>query len=570
MKKLHSPKPVIITLLLAFSCLVVWVILPEDEIDYNTQVKPIINKHCISCHGGVRQNGGFSLLFEEQAKGNTDSEAPAIIPGHPDESEMIRRLQSHDPEERMPYEKKPLSKKEINILKKWIKQGATWGTHWAYVPIEKAENPLKYSSDEQLNAWAKNDIDYFIFEKVKELNMVTSKPADLPTIARRLSFDLIGLPPPADAFDKLTRNQSVNALEAYIDELLDSPHFGEKWAGMWMDMARYSDTKGYERDDARTIWKYRDWLIRAFNEDKPYDQFLTEQIAGDLLPNPTDDQLIATAFHRNTMTNDEGGTDNEEFRVAAVIDRVNTTWDVTMGTTFSCVQCHAHPYDPFKHEDYYKFMSFFNNTRDEDTYDDYPVLRYFEGKDSVRLAELKSWLNENVEQRRADEIADFVKTWQPSINSLTSDKFINSELADTKWLVFRNNGSSRLKQVNLDGKNTLIYRYRSFLPGGIWRIHLDSVNGPVLKEIGVKDTKRKWIFNEIEFQPVTGTHDLYFTYYNPNLKNPQANGLMFDWFYFTEQFAKKEADGYADAKDKFWHLITAGTLKTPIMLENPE
>ncbi|MCK5206425.1 MAG: DUF1549 domain-containing protein, partial [Cyclobacteriaceae bacterium] len=569
MKKLHSPKPVIITLLLAFSCLVVWVILPEDEIDYNTQVKPIINKHCISCHGGVRQNGGFSLLFEEQAKGNTDSEAPAIIPGHPDESEMIRRLQSHDPEERMPYEKEPLSKKEINILKKWIKQGATWGTHWAYVPVKSLEIPDQFSNDERFKAWAKNDIDYFIYEKVKELNLLTSKPADMPTIARRLSFDLIGLPPPADAFDKLTRNQSVNALETYIDELLNSPHFGEKWAGMWMDLARYSDTKGYEKDGGRTIWKYRDWLINAFNDDIPYDQFLTEQIAGDLLPNPTDNQLIATAFHRNTMTNDEGGTDNEEFRVAAVIDRVNTTWEVTMGTTFSCVQCHAHPYDPFRHEDYYKFMSFFNNTRDEDTYDDYPVLRYFEGKDSVRLAELKSWLNENVEQRRADEIADFVKTWQPSINSLTSDKFINSELADTKWLVFRNNGSSRLKQVNLDGKNTLIYRYRSFLPGGIWRIHLDSVNGPVLKEIGVKDTKRKWIFNEIEFQRVTGTHDLYFTYYNPNLKNPQANGLMFDWFYFTEQFAKKEAVGYASAKDNFWHLITAETLKTPIMLENP-
>ncbi len=570
MRKLKSSKSLPIILLLVFSGLVIWMIIPDKEVDYITQVKPILNKHCITCHGGVKQNGGFSLLFEAEAKGNTESGTPAIVPGHPGQSEMIRRLLSKDPEERMPYEKEPLTKKEIDILENWIEQGAKWGTHWAYVPVENVVIPDQYSSDDQFKAWRKNDVDNFIYTKVKELKLNTSQPANLPTLARRLSFDLIGLPPPNNAFDKLKSDPSEYALNAYIDELLNSQHFGEKWAGMWMDLSRYSDTKGYERDDARTIWKYRDWLIRAFNKDMPYDQFLTEQIAGDLLPNPSDDQLIATAFHRNTMTNDEGGTDNEEFRVAAVIDRVNTTWEVTMGTTFSCVQCHAHPYDPFKHEDYYKFMAYFNNSRDEDTFDDYPVLRDFRGLDSVRLVELKNWLIENVDKKRADKITRFVKTWQPSINSLTSDHFVNSELADTKWLVFRNNGSSRLKKVNLDGKNTLIYRYRSFLPGGIWDIHLDSINGPVLKKIKVADTKKKWIFNEINFQQVTGTHDLYFTYYNPNLKNPLNNGLMFDWFYFTEQFPGAEAEGYADALNKFRQLINAKTLKTPIMLENPK
>ncbi|MCK5371292.1 MAG: DUF1549 domain-containing protein, partial [Cyclobacteriaceae bacterium] len=365
-------------------------------------------------------------------------------------------------------------------------------------------------------------------------------------------------------------NQSVNALETYIDELLNSPHFGEKWAGMWMDLARYSDTKGYEKDGGRTIWRYRDWLINAFNDDIPYDQFLTEQIAGDLLPNPTDNQLIATAFHRNTMTNDEGGTDNEEFRIAAVIDRVNTTWEVTMGTTFSCVQCHSHPYDPFKHEDYYRFLAYFNNTRDEDTPDDYPLLKHFEGQDSTRLEELKNWLKVNLEQKRADEITTFIKTWQPSINSLNCDKYVNSELAGVRWVVFRNNGSCRLKHVNFDGKNTIIYRYRSFLTGGIWQIHLDSIDGPLLKKISVANTKSKWAFNEIEFQQVSGIHDLYFTYFNPNLKDQRTNGLMFDWFYFTEEFPGKEADGFTKAKENFWHLMRTKTSLTPIIIENPK
>ncbi len=328
---------------------------------------------------------------------------------------------------------------------------------------------------------------------------------------------------------------------------------------MWMDLARYSDTKGYERDDSRTIWRYRDWLINAFNRDEPYNQFLIDQIAGDLLPDHTDEQMIATAFHRNTMTNDEGGTDNEEFRVAAVIDRVNTTWEVTMGTTFSCVQCHSHPYDPFKHEDYYRFMAFFNNSRDEDTYDDYPVLRTFEKEDSVKLAELNDWLNVNAGKKQTNEIIQFVKTWQPSINSLTSVDFVNSELSDTKWLVFRNNGSSRLKKVDLDGKNKLIYRYRSFKPGGIWKIHLDSIGGPLLKEIKVDDTKGKWSFSEFDFQAVSGVHDLVLSYYNPTIKNPLANGLLFDWFHFTEQFPGKDASGYREAKEKFWYLLTKNT-----------
>ena len=203
-----------------------------------------------------------------------------------------------------------------------------------------------------------------------------------------MSLDITGLLPSEKLAEKYLTDNSDHAYADLVDSLLASPHYGEKWTSMWLDLARYADTKGYERDDSRNIWKYRDWLIHAFNEDKPYDVFLTEQIAGDLLPDPTDDQYIATAFHRNTMTNDEGGTDNEEFRTTAVLDRVNTTWEAIMGTTFGCVQCHSHPYDPFKHDEYYKFMAFFNDTRDEDTEADYPLLRSYNDSLQQQLSAL--------------------------------------------------------------------------------------------------------------------------------------------------------------------------------------
>ena len=202
---------------------------------------------------------------------------------------------------------------------------------------------------------------------------------------RRVYLDIIGLPPTKQQAESFLNDASPDAYERMVDELLASKHFGEKWASWWLDMARYSDTKGYEKDEGRNIWRYRDWVIQAFNKDMPFDQFTTEQLAGDLLPNPTDDQLIATAFHRNTMNNDEGGTDDEEFRVAALIDRVNTTWEVWQSTTMGCVQCHTHPYDPFVHEEYYKSMAFFNNTRDEDTPGEHPTLRMYNGRGSKEI-----------------------------------------------------------------------------------------------------------------------------------------------------------------------------------------
>ena len=534
----------------------------QSVVDFNTQVKPIFNKKCITCHGGVRRKSGFSLLFRADALAKNKSGKPAIIPGDPDHSEMIRRLTVNDPDERMPYKHEPLNKQEIDILKRWIRQGAKWGDHWAYVAVEAVDIPKVETG------WTKNEIDNFIYEKLEQERLKPSTEADKPTLLRRAALDLIGMPPPEKIASQFLNDNTSRAYETLIDSLLASRHFGEKWAAMWLDLARYADTKGYERDDSRSIWHYRDWLINAFNQDKPYDKFLTEQIAGDLLPDPTDDQYVATAFHRNTMTNDEGGTDNEEFRTAAVLDRVNTTWQALMGTTFGCVQCHSHPYDPFTHEEYYKFMAFFNDTRDEDTYDDYPLIRHFTDSMHQKLNSLTHWLQENVSAEKAIEVNRFLRTWQPSINSLTADQFVNSELADTKFLIFRNHAVARLKHVDLENKNLLIYRYISWKKDGIWAIHLDKPDGPVIKIIS-PDTTSNWKITETEIPVGSGIHDIYFTYTNPHLKKAEDNGQQIDWFYFTEQFPGKGKQGYDGNKKIFWSLLTVQVPTTPVMMDNP-
>ena len=342
----------------------------DKSVQFNDEVRPILNENCLACHGGVRQSGGFSLLFASDAFQPNESGKPAIIPGHPDSSEMMLRVLHKDPDERMPLERDPLGEHEVEILEQWIEEGAHWDVHWAYKPLQRVDVPIPRNA-----SWGYNEIDAFILKRIEKEGLGVSPEADCQTLARRVSLDLVGLPPDFSEVDALCSNQSIASYEAYVDGLLDSPAFGERWAAMWLDLARYADTKGYEKDSPRTIWAYRDWVIKAFNEDLPFDRFTIEQLAGDQLPNPTPDQMIATAFHRNTMNNDEGGTDNEEFRVASVIDRVNTTWEVWMGTTMACVQCHGHPYDPFRQEDYYTFMAFFNNTLDADTPNEYPTLK---------------------------------------------------------------------------------------------------------------------------------------------------------------------------------------------------
>ncbi|MBC7892752.1 MAG: DUF1549 domain-containing protein, partial [Sphingobacteriaceae bacterium] len=303
-----------------------------EKIGYNDQIRPIFNKKCIVCHGGVKKSGGFSLLFREEALGKTKSGKPAIVPGDADDSELVNRLQHHDPEFRMPLDAPPLSETEISLVKRWIDQGAEWEEPWSYRPPDRTLSPPDVGK-----GWARNGVDRFVFQKLATDSLKPAPQAHRATLLRRVSLDLTGLPPtPAEAAVFL-KDTSPNAYEKAVDRLLASPAFGERWAAMWLDLARYADSKGYEKDVARSIWKYRDWVIDAFNRDMPFDQFTVEQLAGDLLPTPTENQLIATAFHRNTMANDEGGTVDEEFRNAALVDRVGTTWEVWQGTTMACV-----------------------------------------------------------------------------------------------------------------------------------------------------------------------------------------------------------------------------------------
>jgi hypothetical protein len=542
----------------------------EKPIDFSAQVKPILNKHCISCHGGVKRNANYSVLFRDEALDTTESGKVGIVPGDPEHSEMIRRITSNDPEVRMPYKEAPLEPQEIRILTKWIEQGAPWGDHWAYV----APQPVSVPKPGTLAAgifsapqWAENEIDFFVLQKLEEQKLGPSPAASKSTLMRRVYMDLIGLPPTEQQARVFMNDTSYDAYEKLVDDLLASPRFGEKWATWWLDMARYSDTKGYERDAGRTIWRYRDWVIRALNADMPFDQFSTEQLAGDLLANPSDDQLIATAFHRNTMTNDEGGTEDEEFRVAAVVDRVSTTWEIWQSTTMGCVQCHTHPYDPFLHEEYYKSLAFFNNTHDEDTHSEHPNLRTYSQEDEAKLASIKAWVNDHAGQEAAMGTAFFLKTLEPKYHPHDFDAFVNGELIDTKWLGIRPEGSARLRNIRLDGKTALFINYWTRNKGGSVEIRLDNLNGTVIGRSALSATGGARKVTSIPLRAAEGKHDLYFVFNNASIPGEQPVCAI-DWFAFRAPLPGENDPGYRDMRESFMYLLNAKAETTPVMVEN--
>lgn len=561
---LHIKRFLVIFLLLLVGVLIWYFSGSTEKIDYNTQVKPILNRKCISCHGGVKAKSNFSLLFREDAMKAAKSGKYPIVPGSPGKSEMIRRITEKDEEERMPYKHDPLTKEEISILKKWIKQGAEWGEHWAYVPVKKPVLPGTS------NKWIRNEIDQYIYQKLEEEKLKPSPEANKQTLLRRVSLDVIGIPAEEKIANRYLNDNSDKAYENLIDDLLASERYGEKWTSMWLDIARYADTKGFEKDPGRTIWQYRDWLIRAFNEDKSYDKFLIEQLAGDLLPDPTDAQYIATGFHRNTVTNDEGGTDNEEYRTAAVLDRVNTTWTGLMSTTFACVQCHSHPYDPIRHDEYYKFMAFFNNSRDVDSEEDYPLLRHYEKEDSIEVLRIKDWLKQNATGTEAKKYFALLKTWAPSTTSFErTDKYENCELRDTKRLVIRKQSTFRMKEIDLSDKTYLLFRYKGYPTDGIWTIHLDSLNGPVWETFKVPETKGESKIYGVDVKPVPGKHDLYFSYFSKKLEKIDFTSLVLDWFYFGQPFPGKGKPDYDSTYSSFMRLMNKPVKTTPVMFENP-
>jgi mono/diheme cytochrome c family protein len=332
--------------------------------DFNREIRPILSEHCFACHGPDKKARKADLRLDTQDGSRRDLDGyHAIVPGMPEDSELIFRIETEDKEEVMPPPKHGdrLSAKQIALLKAWITSGAKYQQHWSFVAPKKAKLPVVSEPD-----WAQSPIDRFVLAKLDQNELEPSAPTDRLRLIRRLSLDLTGLPPTPEEADAFVRDQNPDAYQKVVARLLASEAYGEHWARMWLDLARYADTKGYERDKPRNIWRYRDWVIEAFNRDMPYDQFTVEQLAGDLLPGAGSDELLATAFHRNTMTNEEGGTDDEEFRVAAVKDRTDTTMQVWMGLTAGCAKCHTHKYDPISIEEYYRLYAFFNQTQDND------------------------------------------------------------------------------------------------------------------------------------------------------------------------------------------------------------
>ncbi|QEG42697.1 PSD1 and planctomycete cytochrome C domain-containing protein [Roseimaritima ulvae] len=345
-----------------------------SEVAFAEQIRPLFNTHCIACHGGVKEAGGVSLILRSSVLGEADSGEAIVVPGDPELSAIMARVTSDDPYERMPPPEhgRALTAEEIDTLRRWIQQGAKWQEHWAYVPPQNASAVLAAGEDPRPQ-WSRGTIDTLV-QRRWQPDAVPNPPAERSQWLRRVTLDLTGVPPSNAEYERYAADDSPLADGRVVDSLLASPRFAERWAAVWLDLARYADTKGYEKDPHRDIWPFRDWVIRAIGDDMPFDDFTIKQLAGDLLPQPSTDDLVATAFHRNTQTNTEGGTDDEEFRLAAVMDRLQTTFEVWQATTIGCVQCHSHPYDPIEHDEYYKLLAFFNTSQDVDLDDERPTL----------------------------------------------------------------------------------------------------------------------------------------------------------------------------------------------------
>ncbi len=384
-------------------------------VDFTRDIRPILAGKCFTCHGPDDKTRKASLRLDirEGALKPGRTGQPNLVPGKPDQSELFLRITSNEASERMPPLKggKALSEKETRLLRQWIEQGAPYPQHWAFVKPVRHALPLVHDK-----SWPINAVDHFILARLEKERLRPAPPADRHALIRRLSIDLTGLPPTLAQTERFIQDRSPDAYEKLVDRLLASPAYGERWAQVWLDLARYADSQGYANDPDRTIWSWRDWVIQAFNDNMPFDRFTIEQLAGDLLPNPTTSQLVATGFHRNTLTNTEGGTNPEEFRSAAIVDRVNTTFQVWMGLTMACAQCHNHKYDPITQKEFFQVYAVLNSTEDSNAGNDAPIVNVAQvGKDrefetlNAKLAEARKKFDE--ETRRVDgKQAEWEKT----------------------------------------------------------------------------------------------------------------------------------------------------------------
>ena len=408
----------------------------QAKVDFKRDIEPIFAAHCYQCHGAKKASGQLRLDLKGSAMRGGIS-GKALMPGSAADSLLVKRLLGEGGQARMPMGGEPLTDAQVKLIRLWIDEGALWPDtdgnavkpdatekdagivkHWAYLKPVQATLPQVLKK-----GWVRNPIDNFILAKLEKEGLTPSGEAEKATLLRRLYLDLTGLPPSVREVDEFLADKSDGAYEKAVDRLLASPHYGERWARPWLDLARYADSNGYEKDNIRTAWKFRDWVIDAFNADMPFDQFTIEQLAGDMLPNPTENQRIATGFHRNTMVNQEGGIDPEENRFEILVDRVNTTSTVWLGSTLGCAQCHNHKYDPLTQKDYYRMMAFFDNA-------EYQVAYQTAGEDSSRyISEPQFNLPTPEQDAKRKVLDDEIRQLEAKLKTQTPEL----DLEQTKW-----------------------------------------------------------------------------------------------------------------------------------------
>ncbi len=418
------------------------------RVDFNRDIRPLLSNRCVACHGPDDHERKANLRLDTFEGATADRKGVrAVVPDKPKLSALIERITHADEEERMPPRKhgKRLDAKEIDLLTRWIEQGAPYAAHWAYIPPAPPEMPKVAQAQ-----WPKQSLDTFVLARLEQEKLKPAPEADRATLIRRLSLDLTGLPPTPERVDAFLNDQRPDAVERLVDELLADPAYGERWASLWLDLARYADSTGYAEDRPRTIWAFRDYVIQSFNANKPFDQFTIEQLAGDLLAQRSDqplsesqkqEWLTATAFHRNTLTNTEGGTDDEEFRSMAIVDRVNTTLAVWMGTTIACAQCHNHKYDPISQEEFFQVYAILNQTDDADRRDESPLLEIYTEQQKTQVAQWRDAMKQTQDELAADtpERRTAQAAWEQAIRSAGLQRTLGRHV-----------------QVRLPGKNRML------------------------------------------------------------------------------------------------------------------
>ena len=338
----------------------------SSKVDFQRQIRPLLSDTCFQCHGPDPQvrMAGLRLDLREDFFEARTSGVP-VVPGDPDSSLVFRRITEEDPARRMPpsYSQKTLSEDQVDLIRRWIEEGAVWRQHWAFIPPGRPEPPQVEDT-----SWPRQDLDRFVLKRLEAEGLDPSPPAQRSRLLRRVTLDLTGLPPTVDELDAFLNDPSPGAYEKAVDRLLASPRYGERMAAAWLDLARYADTDGYQDDEPRTMWRWREWVVDALNQNLPFDQFTVQQLAGDLLPDPGPEQKLATGFLRNNRVNGEGGSIADEFRVEYAVDRVNTVSTVWMGLTVGCARCHDHKYDPISQTEFFRLFAFFNNISEPGTY----------------------------------------------------------------------------------------------------------------------------------------------------------------------------------------------------------